>query len=119
MEKNIDKKLFELMQKDRVGKPNPQIENRLMYAFLLKNSNSNLRKNSFSGFTGWLFSFKSIGVKVAALSFLLFFSLMNTKLRQEQSFPTNCDSTLVEKVLVLDTARFSREIQADRKDTLF
>ena len=119
MGKDIDKRLFELIQNDRIGNPNPHIENRLMYTFLLRNSNSNLRKNSFAGFPGWLFSFKGIGVKAAALSLLLFFSLMNVKFQQKQNFSGSCDSTFVEKALVLDTARFSQEIQADRKDTLF
>lgn len=119
MEKNMDNKLFELLKKDSTGGPTVEIEERLMYTFMLKNGTSNVRQNSFSGFSSWLFSFKNIGVKTAVLSCLLLFTLMNSNLHQNQSFQGTCDSTYVEKALVLDSACFTNNKLSDKKDTLF
>ena len=119
MRKDIDKKLFDLMQNDRAGMPNPGIENRLMYTFMLKNGTSALRQNSFAGFTGWFFSFKNIGVKTAVLSCLFIFTLMNTNLHQKQANSVVCDSTFVEKALVLDSASLSPNINVNSKNTSF
>ena len=119
MKRNRDNKLFELLKNDHIGEPKPEIEDRLMYTYMLKNSTSTLRQNSFAGFSGWLFSLKNIGIKTAVLSCLLLFTLMNTNLHQNQASSGNCDSIFVEKTLVPDSASFSNEITVDQKDSLF
>lgn len=110
MKKNMDEKLSELIQKDRIGIPDSQIEDRLMYTFMLKNGMSNLRQNSFAGFLGWIFSFKSFGVKTAIISCLLVVTMMNVNIQQNQKTTGDCDSTFVDKALVLDTTRLSHEL---------
>lgn len=119
MNRNIDKKLTQLLQNDSVGSPKSEIEDRLMYTFLLKNGTSPVRQNSFAGFSSWLFSFKQIGVKTAVLSCLFLFTLMNSNLHQNQTYSGTCDSTFVEKALVLDSACFSNDNLSDKRDTLF
>lgn len=119
MEKNIDNKLIQLIQNDQIGSPKSEIEDRLMYTFMLKNGTSTVRQNSFSGFSSWLFSFKHIAVKTAVLSCLLLFTLMNSGLHQNQTYTGTCDSTFVEKALVLDSACFTNDHLSDKRDTLF
>ena len=80
MNKKDNEKLFaDLLRNDRVGEPDKAIEDRLMYSFMLKNKDHKLRQNSFSGFGGWLFSLQSLGVKVAFVSVVLFFSVVNSQ----------------------------------------
>lgn len=119
MNKNMDKKLFQLLGYDNVGSPKSEIEDRLMYTFMLKNGTSTVRQNSFAGFTSWLFSFKQIGVKTAVLSCLFIFTMMNSNLHQDQRYTGTCDSTFVEKALVLDSACFTNDNFSDKRDTLF
>ncbi|HBL77572.1 MAG TPA: hypothetical protein DD458_20265 [Prolixibacteraceae bacterium] len=119
MKRNIDKKLFELMQSNHVGEPKEEIEDRLMYTFMLKNGTSTLRQNSFAEFAGWFFSFKNMGIKTATLSCLLIVTLMNTNLHQKQATSSICDSTFVEKALVLDSTSLSSDFNVNSKDTSF
>lgn len=119
MNKNMDKKLFQLFGDDNIGNPKSEIEDRLMYTFMLKSGTSTIRQNSFAGFSSWLFSFKNIGVKTAVLSCLFIFTMMNSNLHQSQNDGGTCDSTFVEKALVLDSASFSDNNLSDKRDTLF
>lgn len=115
--KNPDQLFTELLQKDHVGVPDKSIEDRLMYSFLLKNSSSKLKQNSFASFFGWLFSAQSLGLKTGLVSFVLFFSVMNNQLSYKSVAITSNDSLLVKRVLA-DSTHFIQPIDSIRNDSL-
>ena len=80
---NQDQLFNRLLKNDQVGEPDKAIEDRLMYSFMLKNSRSKLRQNSFASFFGWAFSAESLGLKTGLVSVVLFFSLMNHQINME------------------------------------
>lgn len=70
--------LSEVFKSDRLNyKPDPAIKSRLEYTFLLKESQSKIRQNSFAGLFSWFFSLKSISVKAAMVSVILLISVFN------------------------------------------
>lgn len=108
-----------LLQNDQVGEPDKSIEDRLMVAFMLKNSRSKLRQNSFSSFFGWAFSAESLGLKTGLVSVILFFSLMNHQINMESGKVTASDSLINSRVLVADTTAIIPSIDSTSKDSLY
>jgi len=115
---NQDQMFAELLRKDQVGEPNKGIEDRLMYSFLLKNSGSKLKQNSFVSFLGWLFSTQSMGLKAGLVSVMLFFSVMNNQISLESGKVTATDSLFTKRVFVADSTNFIQTIDSIRTDSL-
>lgn len=116
--KNQDQMFAQLLCNDRVGEPDNAIEDRLMYSFLLKNSRSKVRQNSFSSFFGWLFSAQSLGLKTGLVSVVLFFSVINNQLTVDSGTITGNDSVFSKRILVADSTSFIQTIDSIRTDSL-
>ena len=116
--KNQDEFFAQLFRNDQVGEPDKAIEDRLMYSFLLKNSGSKLKQNSFAYFFGWMFSAESLGLKTGLVSVVLFFSVMNNQINIESGKITSSDSLFTKRVLVADTTNFIQPIDSIRRDNL-
>jgi hypothetical protein len=116
--KNPDQLLGQLLQNDRIGKPDQAIEDRLMYSFLLKAGQQKVRQNSFVSFFGWLFSAQSLGLKTGLVSVILFFSVMNNQISIESGKVTAADSLFTKRVLVADSTSFIQTIDSIRPDSL-
>jgi len=116
--KNPDQLLSQLLKNDHVGEPDKAIEDRLMYSFLLKNSESKLKQNSFGNFFGWIFSAQSLGLKTAMVSLVLFFSLFNNQLNFEPGSTATSDSLCIHRILVADTSHLVLPIDSIRNDSL-
>lgn len=116
--KNQDQMFAHLLCNDRVGEPDNAIEDRLMYSFLLKNSRSKVRQNSFSNFFGWLFSAQSLGLKTGLVSVVLFFSVINNQLTIDSGTITGNDSVFSKRILVADSTSFIQTIDSIRTDSL-
>jgi len=115
---NQDQLFARLLQNDHIGEPDKAIKDRLMYSFLLKNSGSKLKQNSFAYFFGWLFSAESLGLKTGLVSVILFFSMMNNQISLESGKISGNDSLFTKRVLVVDTANFIQTIDSLRNDSL-
>ena len=115
---NQDQLFARLLQNDHIGEPDKAIEDRLMYSFLLKNSGSKLKQNSFAYFFGWLFSAESLGLKTGLVSVILFFSIMNNQISLESGKISGNDSLFTKRVLVADTTNFIQTIDSLRNDSL-
>ena len=118
MKNNQDKLFAQVLRNDNVGEPDKAIEDRLMYSFMLKNSGSKLKQNSFAYFFGWLFSVESFGLKTGLVSVILFFSVMNNQISIESGKITSNDSLSMQRVLVADSANFILNIDSIRNDSL-
>lgn len=116
--KNHDQLFVELLSNDYVGEPDMAIEDRLAYSFLLKNSGSRLKQNSFASFFGWVFSARSLGIKTALVSLVLFFSVFNNQLPFETGKTAASDSLFIQRVLVADTAHLILPIDSLKRDSL-
>lgn len=116
--KNQDKLFAELLRNDRAGEPDKAIEDRLMYSFMLKNADHGLHQNSLSGFAGWLFSAKSFGLKVALVSVVLFFSVVNSQFIFNPSKANLSDTLSNQQMLFTDTAHFNQHVDSIRSDSL-
>lgn len=116
--KNQDHIFTEFLRNDSVGKPDQSIEDRLMYSFMLKNSRSKLRQNSFSSFFGWIFSVQGLGLKTGLVSVVLFFSVMNSQLNFESGSIATGDSLAVKRILVADSTHFIQVVDSVRPDSL-
>ena len=116
--KNQDQLFAELLLNDRVGEPAKAVEDRLMYAFLLKNSRARVRQNSFSNFIGWLFSGQSFALKTVMVSMVLFFSIFNNQFTFDSGKVGASDSIFSQRVLVADSAHFSQLVDSLRVDSL-
>jgi hypothetical protein len=115
---NQDKFFSHLFQKDQVGEPNKAVEDRLMYSFMLKNSRSRMKQNSFASFFGWAFSAESLGLKTGLVSAILFFSVMNYQISIEGGNITSNDSLFNNRVLVADSTTFIQTIDSIHADSL-
>lgn len=115
---NQDQLFTELLRNDRVGKPDQAVGDRLMYSFMLKNSRSKLRQNSFSSFFAWIFSTQSLGLKTGLVSLALFFSVINTQLNFESGRIDYSDSLNIKRILVADSTHFNQLVDSLRKDSL-
>lgn len=113
-----DQNLAQLLQNDHVGEPNKAIEDRLMYSFLLKNSGSKLKQNSFVSFFGWMFSAQSLGLKTGMVSLILFFSVINNQINIDSGTISGKDSIFSKRILVADSTSFIQTIDSIRTDTL-
>ncbi len=118
IKRNQDQLFAELLLNDRVGTPDPAIEDRLMYFFLLKSGASKPRQNSFASFFGWLFSVQSLGLKTGLVSVILFFSVMNSQISIESGTVTATDSLFTKRVLVADSTSIIQSVDSIRPDTL-
>jgi len=91
-----DKYLSELFKNDVLSsKPDPAIKSRLDYTFLLKESRSKIRQNSFTGLFTWFFSLKDLPVKAALFSVVMLFSVFNFQQKSGNFNTPTIDSTLV------------------------
>ncbi|HZL09079.1 MAG TPA: hypothetical protein VFC65_03710 [Prolixibacteraceae bacterium] len=117
--KNHEQMFAELLQNDQVGEPKLSVEDRLMYSFLLKNSQSKVKQNSFVHFFGWLFSLQGMGLKAGLVSVVLVFSLMNKQFTFESSKVIGSDSISNERILLADTAHYIQTVDSIRKDSLY
>lgn len=115
---NQDEMFAKLLQKDQVGEPDKTIEDRLMYSFLLKNSGSKLRQNSFSSFFGWMLSGQNLGFKTGLVTVILFLSIMNNQLTFDSGKISGDDSLFVKRVLVADSTNFIYPLDSIRNDSL-
>jgi len=115
---NQDQLFAELLRNDQVGEPDKAIEDRLMYSFLLKNSSSKLKQNSFVNFFGWIFSAQSLGLKTGLVSVVLFLAVMNNQLTTEPGKISGSDSIFSKRVLVADSTNFIQTIDSICTDSL-
>ena len=116
--KRTDKLLSQVIKYDSVGEADQSVESRLMYSFLLKNSQSKLKQNSFGSFLGWLFSLQSIGIKTAIVSFLLFFSILNNQLYSGSGTISGTDTLFTQGKLIADSTSFIYQVDSIRADSL-
>jgi hypothetical protein len=117
--KNQDQIFIEILRNDSVGKPDQSIEDRLMYSFMLKNSRSKVRQNSFSSFFGWIFSVQGLGLKTGLISVVLFFSIFNNQLNFESSGIIGSDSISIQRTLLADSTHLNQPIDSISKDSLY
>ena len=118
MNKNSEQLISKALRNDRIGEPDKAVEDRLMYAFLLKNSKTRVRQNSFSSFAGWLFSGQSFAVKTVMVSMILFFSIFNSQFIFDSGKISSSDSISSQRVLVADSAHFIQLVDSLRVDSL-
>ncbi len=116
--RNSDQLFAQLLQKDNIGKPDQAIEDRLMYSYLLKSGKSKVRQNSFAYFFGWMFSVQGLGVKIATISLIVFFSAVNTQYFFEAGKIGASDSIYNQRTLVADSAHFIQLVDSLRVDSL-
>jgi len=117
--RNHDQLFTELLRNDQVGEPDKAIEKRLEYSFLLKNSGSKLRQNSFGNFFGWIFSAQSFGLKAGLVSVALSFFIMNSQLRFESGKTSACDSIPAQRILLADSTHLIQPIDSICRDSLY
>lgn len=115
--KNEDQLFARLLECDRVGEPDPAIEDRLMYSFMLKSVASKPRQNSFAGFFGWIFSVKSLALKTGLVSAILFFSLMNNQIGIEPGSSAAPDSLFTKSTQVADSTGFIQSVDSLQADS--
>ena len=118
MDKNSEQFLAKALRNDCVGEPDKAVEDRLMYAFLLKNSKNRVRQNSFSSFAGWLFSGQSFALKTVMVSMVVFFSIFNSQFTFDSGKISASDSISSQRVLVADSAHFIQLVDSLRVDSL-
>jgi hypothetical protein len=118
MNKNSDQMFSKALRNDRIGEPDKDIENRLMYAFLLKGNRAKVRQNSFSSFAGWLFSGQSFALKTVMVSMVLFFSIFNSQFTFDSGKVGADDPISSQRILVADSAHFIQLVDSLRVDSL-
>jgi hypothetical protein len=118
MNKYSDQLLSKALRNDRIGEPDKAVEDRLSYAFLLKNSRAKVRQNSFSSFAGWLFSGQSFVLKTVMVSMIFFFPLFNNQFNFDSGKIGASDSIFSQRVLVADSAHFIQLVDSLRVDSL-
>jgi len=118
MNRNSDQLLSKALRNDRIGEPDKAVEDRLVYAFLLKNSRAKVRQNSFASFAGWLFSGQSFALKTVMVSMILFFSLFNNQFNFDSGKIGASDSIFSQRVLVADSAHFIQLVDSLRVDSV-
>lgn len=118
MNKNSEQLLSEALRNDRVGEPDKAVEDRLMYAFLLKNSGARAKQNSFASFAGWLFSGQNLGLKTAMVSVVLFFSVFSNQFTFDTGKTGANDSITSQRMFVADSAHFIQLVDSLRIDSL-
>jgi len=118
MNKNSEQLLSKALRNDCIGEPDKAVEDRLMYAFLLKNSRARVKQNSFSSFAGWLFSGQSFALKTVMVSMVVFFSIFNSQFTFDSGKISADDSISSQRVLVADSAHFIQLVDSLRVDSL-
>jgi hypothetical protein len=116
--KNSDQMFAQLLRNDNVGKPDRAIEDRLMYSYMLKSGRSKVRQNSFASFFGWMFSGQGLALKIATISLVVFFSVVNTQNFFESGKISASDSIYSQRTLVADSAHFIQLVDSLRVDSL-
>lgn len=116
--KNQDQLFAELLRNDWVGESDKAVEDRLMYSFMLKNSSSKLKQNSFASFIGWVFSAQGLGLKTGLVSLVLFFSVFNNQFTFDSGKLNGNDSISNQRILLADSANFIQLIDSLRVDSL-
>ena len=118
MNKNSEQLLSKALRNDCIGEPDKAVEDRLMYAFLLKNSRARVKQNSFSSFAGWLFSGQSFALKTVMVSMVVFFSIFNNQFIFDSGKISASDSISSQRILVADSAHFIQLVDSLRVDSL-
>jgi hypothetical protein len=118
MNRNSEQLLSKALRNDCIGEPDKAVEDRLMYAFLLKNSRARVKQNSFSSFAGWLFSGQSFALKTVMVSMVVFFSIFNSQFTFDSGKISASDSISSQRVLVADSAHFIQLVDSLRVDSL-
>lgn len=116
--KNADDLFSDLLRNDRVGEPAQQVEDRLMYSFLLKSSARKTRQNSFSGFAGWVFSGHGLGLKTALVSVVLFLTVFNSQITFNSGCISAADTLSSRHILLADSTMMIQYADSIRKDSL-
>jgi hypothetical protein len=116
--KNSDQLFTQLLQNDRVGKPDQAIEERLMYSYMLKSGKSKVRQNSFASFFGWMLSGRGVAFKAAVVSLVVYFSVYTNPGFFEAGKLSAGDSLSYHRTLVADSAHFNQLIDSLRVDSL-
>lgn len=98
-----EKQMKQLISKDIIGTPDPQIANRLNYAFMLKSTHFESRRNSFSDFFWWIFSFKSMAAKSIIVASLLTLMVIKPNITSLSKSIVTIDSTAINQSLVIDS----------------
>ena len=101
-----ENQLKKLLRNDPVGEPDFRVEDLLSYAYMLKSSQFKTRQNSFSGFFGWAFSVKSLGIKTVVASLLLVFVMLRPQIGLDNAPGVSLDTAQVNQVLVVDSVFF-------------
>jgi len=117
--KNHEQLLSDLLRNDHVGEPDKTIEDRLMYSFLLQNSRSKVKQNSFGNFFGWIFSAQGLGLKIGLVTLVLFFSVFNNQFTFEPAKVIGNDSISNQRILLADSAHIIQNVDSVRKDSLY
>jgi hypothetical protein len=119
MRKISQDQLFrEVLESDSVGKPDRQIESRLLYSFMLKNSQTKTRQNSFSSFFSWIFSIQSLGLKTGMVSLVVFLSMLNPQFYSMHDHSGSTDSIIEKRVLLADSTYLNQTIDSLQHDSL-
>lgn len=116
--RNSDQMFAQLLKNDHVGKPDQSVEDRLMYSYMLKSGKSKVRQNSFASFFSWMFSGQGLGVKIATISLVVFFSVFNNNYFFESGKIGASDSIYSQRTLVADSAHFIQLVDSLRVDSL-
>ena len=119
MKRNSEQLLSKALRSDHIGEPDSAIEDRLMYAFLLKNSRAKVKQNSFASFAGWLFSGQSLGLKTGLVSLVLFFSVFSPQFTFDSGKISGNDSIYGQRILLADSAHFIQTVDSVKRDSLY
>jgi hypothetical protein len=116
--KNADDLFSDLLRNDRVGEPANEVEDRLMYSYMLKSGKSKVRQNSFASFFGWMLSGRGVAFKAAVVSLVVYFSVYTNPGFFEAGKLSAGDSLSYQRTLVADSAHFNQLIDSLRVDSL-
>ncbi len=113
---NIEREMKRLLANDNIdASPDSGIKERLQYAFMLKNCSQKVRQNSFASLFNSFFSINHIGLKTAAISLLLLFTILQPDDLKDNG-TTNC---LADTILVtIDEAKDTTLLFPSAKDSL-
>jgi hypothetical protein len=98
---NMDDILRSSLQNDKLEVcPNPAIEQRVQYHYLLKNSSARVRSNSFVGFASWIFSLQGLGIKTSLAVICMVVMLFGGSFHQSSNRNLLTDTSLVAPALI-------------------
>jgi hypothetical protein len=80
--------------------PNPAVEDRLIYYFLLKQPAKKIKSNSIISITNWAFSLKGIALKTSIATACLVGALFMSNIRQSSNINIMPDSCQISPIIV-------------------